>query len=154
MGMLADLASASTCGQSAAACWGVRLACDLKFGSLKPRRYFAPAGIGPPIAALPQIMGTNSMPAGGAAPLFDQLYHHETPGKDAVGASALDGVALAAMPRLQAEMPPSPGGMPESTPVSFPGPVSFPAPSVAPNPLSVGPGPPSATAASPLPASP
>jgi hypothetical protein len=38
------LAAASTDGQSAAACAGVRLDCDLKFGSLKPRTYLEPPG--------------------------------------------------------------------------------------------------------------
>jgi hypothetical protein len=55
---------------------------------------------------LPQIIGSNSSPAP-AAPCAAQSYHHETPGADAVAASADEGAVLVAIPRLQAVTPPA-----------------------------------------------
>src|ERR1700722_5811432 len=102
MGMPCAFASISTFGQSVAACCGVRLLCALKFGSLKPSKYFEPAGIGAARAPLPQIMGTNSTVAGGAlVALLDQSSHQVTPGFEPPGDSTVDGVVLEAMPRLQ-----------------------------------------------------
>jgi hypothetical protein len=57
-------------------------------------------------------MGTNSIPLAAPVPEFDQLYHHETPGEDALGTSPADGGVFVAMPRLHARVPPSPGGAP------------------------------------------
>jgi hypothetical protein len=42
----------------------------------------------------------NSTPAGGAAPWGAQSYHHDTPGDDALGASAAGGALFDATPRL------------------------------------------------------
>src|SRR5579872_4435136 len=103
MGMPPD--RASTIGQSAAACWTVRLAWDLKFGSLKPSRYLDPAGMAWLSEPPPQSMGTYSTlgaPASGACAA--QLYHQVTPGKVSEGASAAVGAALAATPRLQGRL--------------------------------------------------
>src|SRR6266496_3978538 len=65
-------------GQAFAAACGVRFDCALKFGSLKPSRYFEPVGIVPLIVELPQTIGTNSMPV--LPPLRErlQLYHQRT----------------------------------------------------------------------------
>ncbi len=53
-------------------------------------------------------MGTKSMPAAApAAGLFPQLYHQEMPGAEAVRRKALEGAALAAIPRLQGPVPAS-----------------------------------------------
>src|SRR5258706_14171985 len=98
-------------GQSAAACWGVRFACEVKLGSLNPSRYFAPAGMRATTVLTskvpPQTIGTNSMPAlwyavaaaGLGAP--DHPYYHLTPGDSA--ARPAGGLARSnplAIPRL------------------------------------------------------
>src|SRR5579862_3925688 len=79
-------------GHSAAASVAVMFACEAKFGSLNPRRYFALFGIcfsivagsgGPPLT--PQIIGTNSTPvcenvvATDFSGLVVQLYHQLIP---------------------------------------------------------------------------
>ena len=79
-------------------------------------------------------MGTNSIPDVGLPLEADQLYHHETPGVDAVGAKPEEGAAFVAMPRLHGGAPPSGLDPSESTgaaasPCSnpFPFPLSPPA---------------------------
>src|SRR5437016_3820274 len=96
MGIPWASASASMAGQFCAASCGVMFDWFLKLGSLKPIRYFDPLGMGPPSAPLPQIIGTNSMPAAGSADgSLPQSYHHEIfPPK------ASPGAAFDAMPRL------------------------------------------------------
>src|SRR5689334_14135027 len=112
-------ARASTAGQSAMACGTVKLACDLKLGSLKPRRYRASAGMVAPSDPLPQIIGTYSTRGSPPGLWAAQLYHHETPGEEAVGANAAEGAALAAMPRLHGALAASaPASHAASTPAS------------------------------------
>src|SRR5579859_1715404 len=100
-------ASASTWGQSAAACCGDRFACVEKLGSLKPSTNCEPPGRVSPRLFWPQIMGTNSIGVPMLEPWEPQLYHHTTPGADAVGASAADG-GPPATPRLHGGWPASP----------------------------------------------
>src|ERR1700677_1676638 len=74
-------------------------------------------------------MGTNATPLAPPVPVFDQSYHHRTPGTVAEGASALDGGVFVAMPRLHAAAPLSPPVIaPASPPVLPPPPPSEVAP--------------------------
>src|SRR5437763_622010 len=79
-GTFALRALVCSAGQAVAAACGVRFDCALKFGSLKPSRYFEPAGIVPLTVELLHTIGTNSMPV--LPPLRErpQLYHQRTAG--------------------------------------------------------------------------
>src|SRR5579884_2713962 len=100
-------AAASTAGQFAAACAGVILDWDLKFGSLKPSTYLDPAGSAEWSELAPQIIGTNAMPEPCPVPVSPQSYHHEMPGWVDEGENAAPGAALEAMPRLHGGGPAS-----------------------------------------------
>src|SRR6185369_7775765 len=71
---------ACSAGQAAAAACGVRFDWALKFGSLKPSRYFEPDGIVPLTVELPQTIGTNSMLEVPLGRERLQLYHQRTAG--------------------------------------------------------------------------